>query len=211
MSIIDTNGAAWQNRHLLLHPNLKITRFTISAATPETYLKVHGKPYFHRALSTFYWFLRYKHKHQIPWLHFITTRNNQHEVNSWIKHFSGVGRTVFPLHRIPEFHHESEKTLPEKIEEMHMLDAAGNLLKRNPNPKSGLHPCPCWSTLGISWQGDILQCVDLPYKFNYGNVKDTDILEAWRERNRNKLDNDGCRQCSQRFRNYKKVMDKYVR
>jgi len=209
--VIDTNGTEWRNREFLLHPNLKLVRFTISAITPETYMKVHGRPYFYKALSTFYWFLRHKRKDQIAWLHFITTKNNQHEVEDWVEHFEGVGRTVFPLHRIPEFHVESERGYSQSIKEITMFDAKGNRLPRGPNPSSGLFPCPCWGVLAVSWRGEILQCVDLPYSFNYGKVEEVDLLEAWRERNRNKLDNAGCNGCSQRFKNYKKVMDKYIR
>jgi len=43
---IYSNATVYENRHLLIDQNLDTVKFTVSAASPETYRKVHGKPLF---------------------------------------------------------------------------------------------------------------------------------------------------------------------
>ena len=215
--VIDTNGTVYRNKHFLVHSNLRLVRFTISAATPETYEKVHGKPYLNRALATFYWFLSHKLPHQRVWLHFIATKNNIHELNQWINQFKGVGRTVFTVHRgifknnskqvalkdFPSFLKDALPNEPFMVNEQNKVEPVG------PWRGNRFAPCQCWGIMGIGWNGQIMQCVDFPYRYNYGKVGEVDLLEAWRERLRNKMDNPCCNSCSVRFPNWKKIMDRW--
>ena len=203
-AVIDTNGTLYDYRERLVHPNLKIVRFTISAATPETYLKVHGKPLLRQALKTFDWFNRHKHPNQTAWLHFIANKHNIHEESTWLNLFRGYNHTVFPLHTSP-IQQNSEKSKTQATKTIHYADGTVKV------PEHKTEPCQCWNIMGISWDGRILQCVDFPYEYNYGRVGEVDLLEAWKERNRNMMDNPCCNGCSLRLPHYKKVFDKYLR
>ena len=206
--LIDTNGTIYENRKNLVHPNLKLVRFTISAITSETYAKVHGKPYFDKALATFNWFLKNKLPSQKPWLHFIACKDNEHELNMWIKHFNGIGRTIFPVHRNPEFQLNSEAGLGSVVEKAFMLDENGNRKMLDSPPH--LKPCPVWDIMAVSWDGRLLQCCDMPYEFNYGRVGEVDLLEAWHERNRNMMDNKCCHDCRLKYADWKQILQKHI-
>lgn len=207
--IIDTNGTVYKNRHLLVHSNLWKVRFTISAAVPETYELVHGKPLFREACRTLYWFLAKKHPNQVAWLHFIATKDNIHEVDRWIKRFRGVGRTIFPVHR-GKHKINSEQVQTGELTKPFVVTADNQRLALRPTSEAETNPCPCWGIMAIGWDGEIMQCTDFPYKYNYGKVGEVDLLEAWQERLKNKMDNPCCRSCSIRFPNWKKVLGKWV-
>jgi MoaA/NifB/PqqE/SkfB family radical SAM enzyme len=209
-SVIDTNGAATQNRDMLLHPDLKLVRFTISAASKETYRKVHGKDLFEEAVNNFFWFNKNKHPSQTAWLHFITTSQNEHEVDRWLKMFEGYGRTVFPVHVSPLQQNSIKSKSAGWQPRPYAVLADGRKTTSKPVANS-VYPCPCWSIMGISWRGEILQCCDYPYKYNYGKVGEVDLDEAWRERNRVGFDNDCCRSCSLKFTHGKELLKKYSR
>jgi len=214
--VIDTNGTLYENRHLLIHRNLRLVRFTISAVTPETYRTVHGKPLFDKAVSTLRWFLKEKLSHQKAWLHFIATEDNIHELKQYIKRFMGIGRTIFTVHR------GLSQINSEQIGLQHFPQFLKNAVPNEPimineqnknvpiNPwHDKFSPCQCWGIMPISWDGRILQCVDFPYEYNYGKVGEVDLLEAWKERLQNKMDNPCCNSCSVRFPNWKKLMDRW--
>lgn len=208
--LIDTNGTIYANKENLVHPNLKLVRFTISAITPETYEKVHGKPFFNRAMATLDWFLHNKLPSQQAWLHFICCKDNEHEVEKWSYHFRGIGQTIFPVHRSPDLQKDSEIAKGSQIKEPYFVDPKGNK-RRLHDPKNKLKPCPNFDILAISWDGRILQCCDYPYEYNYGKVGETDILEAWQERNRNKMDNACCNSCSLKFPEWKAILDRWIK
>jgi len=202
--VLDSNGTLYENRKLLLHPNLKVVRFTISAITPETYEKVHGKPLFFEALDTIYWFKQNKLPSQELWLHFIENKYNLHEREKWLNHFWNINKTVFPIH--------SSSLQPNSVR----TDSGGQKFKVLAGGKVEYYnhqyvPCQCWDTMNISLDGKIIQCSDFPDKVSYGMVGEVDLLEAWRERNLNKMDNIYCNSCSLRLPNWKKLMDRYVR
>lgn len=210
-SIIDTNGSVYANRHLLLNPNLRLVRFTISAITPETYEIVHGKDLFREASATYQWFIKNKFPSQNVWFHFILTKHNEHELDRWIQHFNGFGRSIFPVHMSSQ-QVNSQKSKHSGYEwEPFLITPQNQRVHIRPWKDSELYPCPCWGIMGIGWNGEIMQCVDFPYKYNYGKVGETDLLDAWRERNRNAMDNDCCNDCGCRFPKWKKIFEKYER
>lgn len=205
-SIVDTNGSVYANRELLIHPNLKLIRFTISAATAETYTQVHGKPLFREALKTLFYVHRHKYPQQEIMIHFIECKKNHHELEQWKQLFRGFTRRIFSIHSSPLLKASEETKL--KYHPPIIIHRNGAVeiewLKKT-------LPCQCWDILGISWDGKILQCVDYPSRYNYGSVGETDLQKAWDERNRNKLDNPACRDCNVKAPNWKRIMDKYVR
>ena len=204
---IDTNGTVTRNRQFLLHPNLTNVRFTISAATPETYLKVHGKDLFNEAVNNFRWFNKNKHPNQTAWLHFITTENNVHETEAWLNLFQGCNRTVFPVHTSPLQKNSIKSKSHDWQPRPYAVLSDGTKTFLKPEPSNSLYPCPCWAIMGISWRGEILQCVDYPYKYNYGKVGEVDLTRAWRERNKVGFDNDCCRDCSLKFSNGNNILN----
>lgn len=207
--IIDTNGTLTQNRSMLIHPDLQLVRFTISAATRETYLEVHGKDLFHEAVNNFLWFTIHKHPNQTAWLHYIVTKQNEHEVGQWLKLFAGYGRTVFPVHR-SVLQGNSEECMGERWQPRpHVVLSNGVEAVAQPSEFNRVYPCPCWAIMGVGWQGEILQCVDYPYKFNYGKVGGVDLDVAWRERVKVGFDNECCWDCSLKFKHGAELLKKY--
>jgi MoaA/NifB/PqqE/SkfB family radical SAM enzyme len=201
--VLDSNGTCTENRHLLVHPNLKVVRITISAVTPETYERVHGKPYFDKAVSTIEWLKQNKLPNQELWIHFIENKHNAHERQEFLKRFHDVNITVFPIH--------SSVLQPNSVSS----DSGGEKFKvyAGGRVEKFVHrdvPCQCWDTMNISLDGKIIQCSDFPDKVNYGKVGEVDLLEAWKQRNLNRMDNIYCKTCSLRLPNWEKVMRKYV-
>lgn len=210
-NVIDTNATVLKGRKNLLHPNLKMVRFTISANTPETYEVVQGRPYFHIAEETLAFYLKHKYPHQQAWLHFIVTKDNEHEVDAWLKRHSGIGRTVYIVHRGTGIQLNSDLVRGRMLRQSFYVYPDGRVKLVANSELMQYKPCPCYDLLGVSWQGDLLECVDFPYRYNYGNIRDTDPMEMWRERLRNKMDNECCNSCSLRFPNYKQTLAKWVR
>ncbi|MFA5365338.1 MAG: radical SAM protein, partial [Candidatus Bathyarchaeia archaeon] len=70
-AVLDTNGTFTKNLEMLIHPSLKLVRFTISASTPQTYEKVHGKPLFETAWNSVRWFEKNKLTSQKLWINYI--------------------------------------------------------------------------------------------------------------------------------------------
>lgn len=205
--IIDTNGSIWKNRHFLLHPNMKIVRFTISACDPETYKVVHGKDLFSDAVKTFQWFRCMKNPKQKLMLHFIINKFNDHQIEKYIKLFKGVKIRFFALHYGPG-QSASKMARGESLYHFpYIVEANG---KRHFEILPNL-PCQCWDIMAIGVNGEIMQCPDYPASYNYGNVKDVDMMEAWRERLKNKMDNSYCRECNVKVPNWKQIIDKYIK
>jgi MoaA/NifB/PqqE/SkfB family radical SAM enzyme len=209
-AVLITNGTLWERRHSLIHPNLKEVRFTISAITPETYLKVMRRPYFHRAMSTFYWFVRNKLRNQTPRVNFIETKNNAHEREEWIKHFSGFRRILYKVHTGME-QLNSDAVRTEETDMNVLITEKNKVVPVKPLKNGKYYPCTNWDVMAIAWDGTILHCNNFPYKYNWGNIKDTDLMDAWRERSKNMMDNPCCNSCGLRFPNWKKIVEKYAK
>lgn len=206
-SIIDTNGSIYENRDLLIHPNLWLVRFTINGCDKETYKKVHGKDLFKDALQTLYWFKEHKYRNQNIMIHLIVNKYNEYQIEEWIKFFEGFERRIFMIH-FSKGQDNSIKYLSKSFMSTRplLINSKGkrSLEKLKPN-----YPCQCWDILSISHKGDLLQCPDLPYKVNYGNINNTDILEAWNKRNENKMSNPYCLSCNLRSVNALKIFESF--
>lgn len=220
-NLIDTNGTPYENRHLLLHQNLKIVRFTISANTPETYKKVHGVPLFHKAIKTFEWFNKNRLPNQNIVLHFIVTRNNEHEIDEWTERFDGFLRTIFPLHRMEGIQLDSEESLGNKTEWVQTASQSMEEWKKTrplmiyPDGKKQKDVIPRYKTCqgmsyAVMWDGTIMHCTDAPPKYNYGHVYEKDMLEAWHERNKARITNPVCIACNAKRPDWKEILRKYM-
>jgi hypothetical protein len=208
--VMDTGGTVYRNRNAYIHRNLKLVRFTISAATSETYQKVHGTTLFPDVIATFEWFVKHKLPTQDVWVHFIACKDNEHELEQWIERFKGYGRTVYPMHRGTGYQLDSEKALGKVVDKpFHIYPNGSRAFVHEQMNK--YKPCPCYDILAVSWQGEVLECVDFPYKFNYGKVGEVDLDKVWKERLHNKMDNECCNNCNLRFPNYNEILSKWVK
>lgn len=220
-NLIDTNGTPYENRHLLLHPNLKLVRFTISANTPETYEKVHGRKLFDKALETFWWFDKNRLEHQNIVLHFIVTKNNEHEIEDWLERFDGFLRKVFPLHRMPGIQLNSEESLGLRKEFVQSTNSVKEWeitrpLLVFPNGKRKRDIVPKYQTcqgmsFAVMWDGTILHCTDAPPIYNYGKIPEVDMLEAWNKRNQSRRTNPACIACNAKRPDWETVLDKWIK
>jgi len=219
-NLLDTNGTVYDNRKTLLHPNLRVVRFTISANTKETYKKVHGVNLFDKALKTFWWFIKHKDSSQRVQLHFIVTKNNEHEIENWIERFEGFTRKVFPLHRMPGIQDASEQALGTRNDYIHshtsfeewketrpLFIYPNERRERNIIPK---HKTCQGMSFAVQWDGTIMHCTDAPPLYNYGHCYEVDMLKAWRLRNRARLTNPACIACNAKRPDWKETLQKYV-
>lgn len=209
-SVIDTNGTNYRNRELLLHRNLFMTRFTISAVNRETYLKVHGANLFSDALKTLYWFSDHKSPGQNIMLHFIANNLNENQIEEYARFFRGFKMRIFPVHSTAEqrasFRSKGVLEFPEN--RPLVIDERGHrkieVLKPN-------YPCQCWDILTVSYRGELMQCPDVPYLANYGNIKTVDPMEAWKQRNLNRMNNRYCQTCNVKNPKYREIFDTYIK
>lgn len=220
-NLIDTNGTPYANRRFLIDNNLRVVRFTISANTPETYEIVHGRNLFRKAIKTFEWFRDHRLPNQNIVVHFIVTKNNEHEIDEWIQRFEGFLRKVFPLHRMPGIQLDSEQSLGSKREWIQSPEDSLEQWKKTrplfiyPDGRRERHVIPKYQTcqgmsFAVMWDGTILHCTDAPPRYNYGHVYEVDMLEAWHERNRARINNPACIACNAKRPDWDEVLRRYV-
>ncbi len=178
-----TNGTYYAGRHLLLNPAIRSVEFTISAATPETFLKMTGQNLFNDALRTLEWFTQHKLGDQRITVRFIMTNVNEHELEAWKEKFKGYPQFISPIHR-----HLRNMKLVEPL----MASPEG---RSKTTTFTGI-PCGLWNNMGINVHGDIIQCCGGDDYTTYGNVDDTPLIEGWRKRCLNGLENPVCRSCN---------------
>ena len=207
--IIFTNGIAYNNRHLLLDKNLDLINFTVSAATAKSYKKVHGVDKFSDALKTISWFKKHRKLHQRIRLVYILCKENFHELEAWKNLFSCFDQNVRPPFDAGEYKPQSRIAEGDKSFETYLRQASQENYPASLEYKMDI-PCACWDSLNISFEGNIMQCMDLPYQFNWGNVNDVDISEVWHKRNQLGLDHEACRQCKMKNPRWKEIFEKYV-
>lgn len=197
-----TNGAAYENRHLLIDENLDTVRFTISAVSRETYEHVHGKPIYDRVMKTFNWFVDHKLPHQKLIVNFVLTGHNFTELESWKEHFRDYNQDIRPLH----YGLGQESSLRSKGE----LSFKDTLKMADMDLKfSDDRPCMCFHNLSVSWRGEILQCPIVSYDYNYGSVGEVDFLDVWKKRFENGLDYSYCKSCVWKDPDWRDIFKKY--
>jgi len=220
--VLDTSGNVYKNRDYLIHPNLKYIRFSLSAITPETYEKVQGCPKFDEVMKTFHYVAENKHPTQTIELHFMVNKYNEHEIDDYIKYFKGYKIKIFPLHKMPDIQLNSTASLPSEK----WRNVSGTLKEWMNSRPIFIYPngyrerqvmranrtCQGMS-MAVNWDGKILHCTDAPPKYNYGYVKadgsGVDMLEAWHQRNRNRITNPACIACNAKRPDWYKVLQRY--
>lgn len=201
--VVFTNGTNYSNRELLRDKNIDEVRFTISAATPEIYAKVHGKELWLQAFKTAHWLRKNKYWNQRIFVNYILCKENEQELQEWKKQFADFELDIRPLHD------SATQTQSGQAGDTGRFDLATN---KNLNKKvySGKRPCPCFSSLQISYDGNLMHCCDADYQFNYGDVLDRDIEEMWQEKLKAGVTCEACRGCTIKGTNHKEIFKKYV-
>jgi MoaA/NifB/PqqE/SkfB family radical SAM enzyme len=205
---IYTNGTVTENRDVLLDANLDMINFTVSAATPETYRKVHGCDLFQEVTKNIDWFSKHRRMNQRIRIVFVLCKENFHELKDWKQMFKQFDQMIRPVHdaddvkpqsklaegdiQFTEFHNKSSRRIYPK-DFRYELDA----------------PCPAWDSLSISYRGEVMHCMDLPYELNYGKVGEVDIGEVWKKRLKTGLTTDGCNKCKMKNPCWKSIFHKY--
>jgi len=226
--VVDTSGNVYKNREWLVHPNLTLLRFSISAITSETYEKVQGCPKFKEALDTFHYVADNKHPSQQLELHFMVNSYNEHEVDEYVEYFKGYKIKLFPLHEMPDIQLNSEAVLPSdkwrnKVDTQEEWEQSRPLFIY-PNGRQERQIMRKSKTCqgmayAVQWDGTILHCTDAPpdyadSEFYLGQVKadgsGTDMLEAWHQRNKQRIRHPGCIACNAKRNDWESTLKKYV-
>jgi len=198
-----SNGSCYANRNILHTPHLDDIRFTISASNPELYAKVHGKPLFREAIKTLQWITDNKFFHQRIWINFVLFKDNAHDLANWQKLFRGYYQDVRALH-IGESRKQSKQLdSSDLVLEQYRKQFFDRLIKQE-------LPCSVFHGIGLSAKGTYMQCIDLPYEHNWGNIEEIDVLETYQKRLDVGLNHVGCRGCNQKNPHWKELFEKYV-
>ena len=72
------------------------------------------------------------------------------------------------------------------------------------------YPCNCLHNLAVGFNGEVMQCCDLPYKYSFGHVEEVDLLEVYYKRLERGLDVEGCRGCNQKNPFWRELFEDYV-
>jgi len=189
-SCVITNGSLFSRRNVLINPYLDI-RFTISAMDAATYRQIHGRDCYEDVLKTISYFKANKYHPQAYGFNFVKTPENLQQVKEWVKCFSGESRSVFSVH-LGEGQAASDACKTDGL----VIDYSYRNVASVREYKDT--PCNCWRLLGIGMEGEIMLCSDAHPKYNFGNIMKDDWRAAWRERNKQGLDNGVCNECSYR-------------
>lgn len=185
--MLSTNGTVFDNKELLVNPDINEVNFTVSATTPESYERICGKPLFKEALRTLEWFRVNKIPSQKMTVSFIPNKLNETELYLWSRAFKNYGPVVSTMHRLYRNEHLLKNILASK--EITKMATYGRIPRK---------PCTLWGNMGINAQGDILQCCGGDDVITYGNVNDTPLSEGWSKRCKNYLNNALCQSCNYR-------------
>jgi MoaA/NifB/PqqE/SkfB family radical SAM enzyme len=195
-TVIYSNGVT-DHPELYLDKNLDHIHLTISAASGETYRKVHGKDCFIRALLSYSYILRNKRRNQKLYVHFVSVKENLSELPLWRDIFKAAdGLIISPLH--DGYMQDKSKQCKSQID---YKATVRNSTLQGSMPDD--MPCTLWNNMSVSCFGEYLQCCDVPYTFNYGRVGEVTAATAWQNRLSNQRKNLACRSCKLKNRNYR--------
>jgi len=196
-----SNGTLYKNRDLLMNPHIDVIRFTISAASRETYRMMHGHDKFHDALNTLEWVTDHLLPNQRIILNYVLTGLNFHELPQWRKRFAQYTHDIRPLHfsldRATSAGLDAEQPLTwdDLIRQMWSTQYAAGKLSEG-------RPCPNWHNLSITWEGDVLQCPDVSPVDGVIGRYDEDLLDLWQRKFQRAGRHPCCATCSQRMPYY---------
>lgn len=201
-TIIYSNGST-SDREAFLDKNLDEIHLTISAASRNTYFKVHSRDFFNSVLSNYQFILRNKRVDQGLFVHFVAVKENFEELSKWKELFGDAKQVISPLHS--GYAQDASKKCLEGLDYQATLEES--TLK---GKMASDLPCTLWNNLSMSCFGDLLQCCDAPYRFNYGCVGEVNALDAWKQRLANKMNNPACQACILKNRYYKPILKRYI-
>ena len=205
---IYTNGSVTKNRGLLLDKNLDMINFTVSAATPETYMKIHNSDYFDEVIENIEWLTKNKRLNQRIRIVYVLCKENIDELELWKLMFRNYDQMIRPIHDAEDVKPQSKQAEGNTTFTLYHEKASQRIYPKNFQYELD-SPCPAWNCLGIGVKGEIMHCMDLPYEFNYGNIADVDLNEAWQKRNHVGLDHGGCRECKMKNPQWRSIFEKY--
>ena len=217
--LIDTNATNYAARERLIHPNLRQVRISLSAATRETYHKVHGADLYDKAVRTAEWFQENKHPTQELSFHYMINKYNEHEIPDFLEQWPDTLIKLFPLHQMPGIQQDSEDALTDKPE---WINTTQNMQAWKQTRPIYVYPdgtrerrvmrsymtCQGMSFC-VQWNGLIRHCSDAPPKYNYGHIYKQDMLEAWQKRNKARATNPACIACNAKRPDWLKILHRY--
>jgi MoaA/NifB/PqqE/SkfB family radical SAM enzyme len=204
-----TNGTVTSNREVLLDKNVDLVNFTLSATTPETYFKVTRHNLYDEATKNIEWFSKNKRLNQRLRMVFVLCKENMHELSEWRRKYKNYDQAVRPVHDAEDVKPQSRQAEDGlSFEELHKLSSL-EIYPLNKHYELDA-PCSAWGALSINYKGEIMQCMDLPYELNFGNIADVNIKEVWHKRLDQGLNCKGCRECKMKNPDWKVIFEKYV-
>ena len=202
-----TNGAEPQFKDRLITDSIDEIRVTVSAATPATYTRIHGKNRFKECLSTIQWLAENRKNHQRLFITFIVCPQNLHELDSWKTLFTRYEQDVRGLHLTSE---QPQSNHVKGNSQLNTLSKHSTNTSLHTHKYSGSRPCPCFAVLPIGFEGQIMHCCMADYKHNYGHVEETDILEAWYRKLDIGLNHSACHGCNVKNPEWQQIFEEYV-
>jgi MoaA/NifB/PqqE/SkfB family radical SAM enzyme len=195
--VVFTNATNYHARSLLVNPEINEIHVTISAATPKTYAYVHGRPLYTQAIRTLDWLENHIEPTQRIILHFVITKQNLPEMEMWKQQYARFEQIISGLHKTIRDKQITGDIYPD-IDTVPLNTLKGYLF--------GM-PCHLWNNCAVSVHGDYVQCCNSPIDLTYGNITDTPMLEAWRKRCTNRMENESCRSCNCRAKNWRAILE----
>jgi len=188
--VLYSNGADFSRIDRITDPLLDELHISVSAATRETYLRVHGKPLFDEVVKTYREALR---RDVDTYVHYIACKQNRGELDLWRRVFCDAKQNVSDLHSTGE-QTASHGNFADDVPGTTM-----NAQKTTPN-------CACngWNALGVGVHGEIMQCCDSNYCWNYGLFPETSLKAGWRLRIKDGLAAPPCQDCNLRSPNWRR-------
>jgi len=200
---IYTNGTILERRNSLVNPGIDKVVFTLSAATRETYEKVHGKDLFREACESVWWFQRHKLPNQKIMMRFIQCRENMDELDAWLEMFSGLDTEISPVHMGVGRDQSDDAVIGVDMAEAY---------KRSTEPTKGspTMPCMAWACLAITWDGTVKFCACSTPEHVLGKIDEITIREAWKQRNLERMENEICPGCQTKRDDFADIFNRYL-
>lgn len=184
-----SNGADYSHIDRITSPLLDELHISVSAATPETYHKIHGKPLFGEVRKTY---LEALNRGIKTYVHYIACKQNYGELAEWRRVFSEAKQLVSAVHETMEQTQSHGKVVEDiPVSTMNSQDVVPN------------NACNCFNNLSIGVHGEIMECPDCNYVWNYGFFPETGLREAWRRRIQSGLTSPPCRTCNLRSEHWR--------
>lgn len=208
-----TCGTLPEKADLLVDKNLDSICFTVSAHTPELYMKIHRGNRFHDVLKTLDYVIENRHKTQKIEIHCVVTKDNYDCLEEWWRFFStrfpeavlifsALVRSYDNLPSIACFGNYTLKDIENRIKQV-ISNVQPHGIFWDTSNIPAKKPCVLWDNMSISVDGYILQCCNWspPHDWNYGTVEQyiregRSLKDAWKEKQANKMRNKLCDSCN---------------